>query len=359
MKKLAECESILVVKPDLIGDVVLCTPFLRELRCNAPAARIQLVVRPGMFDLVETCPYVDEVLAYPPFEAPSGASRAQAVWMAWRTANRNWPVGFDLGILPRWDFDIWHAAYLLYFSGADRRVGYTEATTAVRQSCNRDEDLLLTDPVPSRDSGGHEVRRNLDLLEALGGQVQSTALELWTTPVDENTVARWLENLNVGPGTRLAALAPGSHEAKKRWPPERYAELCKMAPLSGFDRLLLLGGPGDRELTRRLAAAIGPRALDAGGCFSLRQSVCALRRCALFVGNDTGIKHMAAANQVPVLEVCGWPEGADERHPLSPVRFGAWGTTSRVVRPPRGCAAPSIHAVSVEAVAAVAAEMMP
>ncbi len=359
MKSLAECKSILVIKPDLIGDVVLCTPFLRELRRNAPAARIELVVRPGVFDLMETCPHVDRVRAYRPFETAVRAARARAVWQAWQTARRDWPGGFDLGVLPRWDFDVWHAAYLLYFSGADRRVGYAEATTAVRQSCNRDEDLLLTDPVTPRDSGGHEVRRNLDLLEALGGQVQSTALELWPNPMDEMAAAQWLETRKVGSKMKLVAVAPGSHEAKKRWPAERFVELCKTAPLSAFDRLLLLGGPGDRELTGWMAAAIGPRALDAGGCFSLRQSVCALRHCSLFVGNDTGVKHMAAAVQVPVLEISGWPEGADDLHPLSPVRFGAWGVASRVVRPPNGCAGPSIGSVPVKAVAAAAAEMIP
>src|SRR5512141_888224 len=117
---------MLVVRLDEIGDVVLMSAFLRELRRNASDASITLVVKPGTRELVERCPYVNEVL---PFDwGASGRMatlrlRARAAAMARKEL---WPRRFDLALHPRWDADYYQASFLTYFSGAATRVGYSE-----------------------------------------------------------------------------------------------------------------------------------------------------------------------------------------------------------------------------------------
>ena len=116
---------------DEIGDVVMTTPFLRELRRNLPGAWITLAVKPSLFNLVELCPYVNEVLTY---EKELQKSVAFALlrhhWRDIKSAvafSRKQP--YDLAIVPRWDTDYYNASYLAYFSGAPWRIGYSESVT--------------------------------------------------------------------------------------------------------------------------------------------------------------------------------------------------------------------------------------
>lgn len=346
-RKLADYSSILVIKPDLIGDVVLCTPFLRELRRNAPAAHIELVVRESVFNMVEKCPYVDCVRSFAPTDSRSRIGRLKSILLAKRLFRLK---SYDLGIVPRWDFDLWHASYLLFSSGAKRRVAYSETSTEIKRMCNKSEDLLLTDAVKSPHGIRHELQRNLDLLISLGGDVKSEDLELWTTEDDSHRVDDYLALRGIPSGARVIAVAPASHEPKKQWPAERYVELIRQALLPRCDYVLVFGGASDRLITTRVAESLGSKAVDAGGAFTLRQSVSALKRCFLFVGNDTGTKHMAAAVGIPVIEISGWPTGADATHPLAPERFCAWGVPSRIVRPKITRQQPYILDVSVDQV---------
>jgi heptosyltransferase-2 len=356
---LADCRSILVIKPDLIGDFVLCTPFLRELRRNAPKARIELVVRPAVLNLAERCPHVDQVRSFEMIEAKVPVARSKALWRSWRFARTHWRRrDFDLGILPRWDFDIWHAAYLLYASRAARRASYSERVTAIKSSCNRDMDMLLTDAVTVAGPVKHEVHRSLDLLAALGGRVEDTSLEVWTAADDEFPVTKLLAEHGVPAGVPMMALAPAVWESKKKWPEDRYVDLCRHVLAKWCGHILILGGAADSELTARIARRVGPAAFDAGGRLTLRQTVCALRRCALYVGNDTGVKHLAAAVKLPVVEICGYPDGADPSHPLSPARFGAFGTRGIVVQPLAGSVMPAIAQITVSEVGRAIGEIL-
>src|SRR6516165_1230519 len=87
------CRRILVVRLDEIGDVVLCSAFLRELRRNFPCATITLIVKPATRNLVELCPYVDEVLTFDWRAINLRTRHLRALWMA---VKRCWPHSFDL-----------------------------------------------------------------------------------------------------------------------------------------------------------------------------------------------------------------------------------------------------------------------
>jgi len=159
-----DAHSILVVRLDAIGDLVLMSPFLRELRRLNPDAWITLVVDPRFVNLVELCP-VNEVLT---FELRSGVrwrdGDLELHIRAVRLARRHfWRRRFDLALLPRWDIDLYHSAFIAYFSGALCRVGYSESVTPEKQLCNRGVDSLFTRTLDDR-TLKHEAKRNLDFL---------------------------------------------------------------------------------------------------------------------------------------------------------------------------------------------------
>jgi lipopolysaccharide heptosyltransferase II len=164
--------SILVVRLDTIGDLVLISPFLRELRRLNPNAWITLVVDPRFLNVVELCPFVSEVLTFEPrrsfgkLELHIRALRLAGSYLLQRR--------FDLALLTRWGADYYHSAFVAYFSGALCRVGFSENVTPEKQRYDRGLDILFTRTLDDR-TCKHEVERNLHLLRQLGGQFWTIA----------------------------------------------------------------------------------------------------------------------------------------------------------------------------------------
>lgn len=324
-------QRILVVRLDEIGDLVLSSPFLRALRGAFPSAQITLVVQPLLVNLVELCPYVDEVLSFE-WRTTGRFWKPLRIRRAWGFARRSLrPRGFDLAILPRYGDDHYFAAYVAFFSGAPRRVGYSEYVDATKREVNRGLDALLTTALPPSPHL-HEVARNLDLLACLGVEVHEARLETWIGDEDR-AFAEALLARRRREGT-LVALAPGAGAAARRWPVERFADFGRWAAAELGAHLLALGSPAERALAEPLCAALGDALIDTIGSATLRQAAALLEHCDLFVGNDSGPMHLAAAAGVPIVEISCHPEGGRDDHATSPLRFGPWGVPNVVLRPP-------------------------
>lgn len=325
-----EAKNILVVRLDEIGDVVLMSAFLRELRRNLSGdARVTLVVKPATLNLVERCPYVNEVLTFD-WAVRGRLAAVRRHGRALRFAKQHlWKQRFDLAILPRWDADYYHANFVAYFSGAAARIGYSEKVNAVRQWINGGADRLLTHALYSHEAK-HEVEHNLDVLRALGGEVRDTRLELWLAAEDE----AFAEKTAAGrAGERLVAFGVGAGAAKRRWPASRFAEvgrrLCEEMPT----RIVVAGGAEDQLAAEKLQHELGAAVINLAGKATLRQAAAVLKRCEMFIGNDAGPMHMAAAVDVPVIEISCQHRGGSPLEANSPVRFGPWGVENVVLQP--------------------------
>lgn len=327
-----QVKRALVVRLDEIGDVVMTTPFLRELRRNLPDAWITLIVKPTVYNLVELCPYVNEVLTYD-WNTPGRfwqlRRHGRALRLAWKHL---WQHGYDLAILPRWDADHYHGTFLIYFSSASWRVGYSEKVNALKKHINRGFDCLLTHPL--NDSNlKHEVEHNLDVICYLGGYVQDDRLELWLSEEDETFAKRFLSKHEVKHDDLLIALAPGGGAPKRLWPVDRFAEVGSWLQNTYEAQLLVVGGPGEEPLGKELEQALGRAVVNAVGRTTLRQTAALLKCCRLFVGNDAGPMHMAAALGVPVVELSCHPRSGSPWSANSPLRFGPWGVDHVVLQP--------------------------
>jgi ADP-heptose:LPS heptosyltransferase len=306
---------ILVVRPDEIGDVVLSTSFLRELRHNFPAASITLVVNPVAYDLVKRCPYVDEVLVFDQrvrrFWRPVLLPMRALVYALRYLRKRD----FDLAVLPRWGTDAVYAAFLACFSGARRRVGFTEHVTAHKARWNAGFDRLFTDVIPVGPLK-HQVEHNLDVVRFLGGEVVEGHLELWTEPDDERFADEVLAGVNDGAGPVVALAPSGGHSRLKQWPTERFIALGRLLREEWAAHIVVVGGPGDAFIGEEFRAEFGDQITDLVGRTSLSGMAAVLKRVDLFVGNDAGPLHIAAAVGAPAVAIFGSSD---------PVRFGPWG----------------------------------
>jgi len=330
--ELKEAKTVLVIRPDAVGDLVLMSAFLRELRKSKKEARIILVVDERFANLLELCPWIDELQTFNSVGAvPAWRFRKyKQVWKFARTSLRKKQI--DLALLPRWDVDFHHAASTAYFSGARARIGYSETVHPGKQWFNRGSDKLLTRAIDDREPK-HEVERNLDFLRAVGGTAVDDSLELWLSEEDREYAKRVFEPEGVGEDKRIIGLVPGAGHPKRQWPLGRFIQLGLLL-LREFDcRIVIVGGPGDRERASRLSEALGPRAVSVAGQTTLRQTAALLERTNLVIANDSGPMHLAAAAGVPVVEISCHPADGDPLHANSPRRFHPWASQYGVVQP--------------------------
>lgn len=323
---LKRLERVLIIRPDEIGDVILTTPFLRELRRNLPDARITLLVKPAIRNLVELCPYVDEVLTYEPsvsrywrsFQATSRALRLSREHLFKRD--------YDLAIAPRWDVDSYYGSMVTFLSGARQRLGYSEKVTEEKSRLNAGLDRLFTHVI-NDGALRHEVEKNLDLIALMGGTVELDRLELWFSEEDELCADKILAAHGVHDDDLLIAVAPGAGHPKRMWPISNFIELGAWFKENCRGFLVVVGSKEEEQLGDELKSRLGNTVINAVGQTSLREAGALLKRCHLFIGNDAGPMHLAAAAGLPVIEISCHPRdplGGLTAHVNSPSRFGPW-----------------------------------
>lgn len=279
-------QSALVIRHRAGGDLLLTTPALRALRAGLPGARIDVVAARGMGALLAGNTDVDRVI-----ELDRRSLLAQASLYA-RLARRGYDLVLDLVSNPR-------SALMARLTRAPIRVGYDIPG-------RRGAYTLRVPREPLDDRGRPALRyapeAALDQVRALGIPPRGLELRLEVSAEARARIDAWLAEARPAPrGPLLACLPTGSWPAKS-WAPERFAAV--MDSLAGAGTAIWLWGPGERE--RVLAARAAMRAPSLLAPETDWQGLAALlARCALFVGNDSGPKHVAAALGVPTVAVYG------------------------------------------------------
>lgn len=307
--------DILIVKLDNIGDAVLLSPFLRELRANAPNARITLMVREQVASIVAPCPYVDRVVGVAVEAWADGFRSSDAEFVAAYEQK-----SFDLAIVPRWDTDEFGAGAIAQRSGARRVVGFSEGVSQAKARANRGFDKHYSDAL-LRVTPDHTVRQNLALLEFMNAAVSSDKLEAWIAPADEAHADALLSPI-AGPAP-LIAVCPGATHPGKIFPPELLLRIVATLPSSW--RFVLLGSAAERSLAETIQEGLGERAFSLCGETSLRAAMAVLGRCQAAIAMDSALAHFAAAIGTPVAIFSMHPHhGGNDTLDQSPRRFGPW-----------------------------------
>jgi heptosyltransferase-2 len=300
---------LLVIHYRYIGDTVIVVPFFRNLRAAYPNARIVWALGPGDGDVVKGIPYVDEVKLWDPGKKNRNRSAPHRTWRAKLAFIRE---------LRRPRFDKCYilkrsvaSALLGFASGARERIGFN---TEWRRP-------LLTQGVAYR-RDQHEVENLLDVLRADGISPADKRLELWVAPAEQAAAADFLSRHGAAPGDKFVALHPFATNEPRAWHEDDFAEVAAALQKNHGARAIIFGGKPDRAKAERLRAKIGGAALNIAGETDLRTSMALLARCALLIGNDSGIMHLAAALGVPLVALFG---------PGTPDRFGPLTDRARVI----------------------------
>jgi heptosyltransferase-2 len=284
--------NVAVFLPNWVGDVVMATPALRALRRHFAGARLVGVLRPYVAGVLDGSPWLDEQV----FLDTRGPWRHRWPGAALRL-RRCRP---DLAVLFPNSF---RSALVAWLAGCRRRIGY------VRYG----RGPLLTDWLePLRDPNGQlwpspVLDAYNRLAECAGCPRPSHRLELFTTPTDERAADGVWERAGFG-RRQVVCLNPGAaFGAAKHWPAEHFAALAReFADRQGFG-ILVLCGPGERDLARQiLALARRPTVTSLADVpLSLGLTKACVRRADLLVTTDSGPRHFAAAFGRPVVTLFG------------------------------------------------------
>jgi ADP-heptose:LPS heptosyltransferase len=258
---------ILFVTSNRIGDAVLSTGLLDHLIRTWPESRITVACGAVAAGLFVHMPNLERLI---PLEK--------------RPRSLHWPPLWAATVTTRWDLvvDIRGSA-LAWLLPARRRA-------------------------VMRRRDGHKTAQ----LAAILGLDPPPLPVVWTAPAERELAARLLP-----PGPPVIALAPTANWDGKVWPPERFVALYRRLAAGPMPkaRAAVFAGPGEHE--RRLAApvlAALPEAIDVCGRLTLSEAAACLARCALFIGNDSGLMHLAAGTGAPTLGLFG-PTSAEEYAP--------------------------------------------
>lgn len=336
-KRMSNCsmeyKKILLIRMDEIGDVVLTTPLLREMRHNYPDADITLIVKPQLYNLVELCPYTDKVMTFDRYEGR--LAFIVNIIKAFRYAKKHLlKENYDLVIVPRWDADYYGASFLAFFSGGIERLAYSETVNDGKRFANRGYDGFFT-RVFETSVVKHEVLRNLDWVKFLGGNIKSDEIELWINN-DDRKIAR---NLFGYKNNVLITVIVSAGNHNREWSSKNFQKLFEdLLQFNSNVKFLFLG---DEKNTRKIKNEIvsdvfKESVIDCIGQTTLRQTVAILQKSDFFIGLDTGPMHLAAACKLPGVAISCHPKKGASDYVNAPERFGPWHADITVVRPQKG-----------------------
>ncbi|MFA7424394.1 MAG: lipopolysaccharide heptosyltransferase II [Desulfosarcinaceae bacterium] len=298
---------LLVRSTNWIGDAVMTTPAIRSIRRNFPGARVTLLAKPWVVPVFAHSAHVDEFLVYDVHGRHGGLAGR------WRLVNDIRRKRFDAAILLQNAFE---AALITAAAGIPVRIGFD---TDGRR-------LLLTHPVrrPPGIKQRHQTDYYLQILRGAGLVTGDSRLELVLAETDRQHAARRLADEGIDPTLPLVGLNPSAtFGPAKQWPEDRYAALGDWIADRYGAQILIFGGPGDESLGQRIADAMRCRPLNLAGRTELAEAMALIGSLDLFITNDSGLMHVAAALDVPLIAIFG---------STNPVTTGPWGSRSRVVR---------------------------
>ncbi len=285
--------KILVRATNWIGDAILSLPALHAIRTRWPEAELSILARPSVAEIYRDQQVADHLLAYDSRSEHAGWRGRE------RLANGLRAARFDLAILFQNAFD---AAWLVWRAGIPERIGYARDARS----------FLLTRSIPVPRPGetpAHEQFYYLELLRR-AGWLDALPRQEWISLIVPDPARRHAAEFLLEAGVRPHALriaigAGASYGSAKCWPPARFAEMANALSAKFDCDVLLFGTPAEQPVSQAIIAGMNRSPINLTGKTTVGDLPALLSQCHLFIGNDSGAMHVAAAVGVPVVAVFG------------------------------------------------------
>lgn len=306
-----EPSKILLIKLAAVGDLVIASTFFDKLRRRFPHADIQLLVGRSCQRVVENNPVINRLLVADDGAIYKGNVASQCREF-FRLVSRLRRERFDMVFVMH---RAWAFKLLALFANIPVRVGL-----AKRRLFNP----LTHTVVPASFRNEREVY--LDLLRKINCPVEYDRSHFSLTPAEDEFCADFIRQHAIAEDEVLIAIAPGggdnvkSSMPSRRWPQDRFAQLIQEIQRQRPCRVVLVGGPQDREAVSAIREEC-PESIDATH-LTFGEMASIFRRCQVYVGNDSGPLHIASAMGLFTLALFG---------PTDPKQWASPDATSTVL----------------------------
>jgi heptosyltransferase-2 len=319
-------ERVIVRGVNWVGDAAMTVPALRELRRVVPRAHVTLLTRKWARDVFADVDFIDEILI---LEKESGIKNMNAQIRQLRAR------AFDLAVLFPNSFA---PAFLMFAARVPIRIGY--------KTSGRGFLLSHAVEVPAWKNSRHEIFYYLNIIAALEKSLTGAA-QIPTSVENLTDAMRPRGELSVSASRRqearailcshgarfdktLVALCPGSTNSRaKRWQTASFAKLADLLSEQANAEIILIGAKEEADVSREVAAQMRHKPVFLTGVTNLAESIAVLSVCDLFIGNDTGPAHIAAALRLPTMVIFG---------PTNPQTTRPFSETAEIIRRPPACA---------------------
>ena len=297
--------KILIITLSGIGDALMFTPALKLLRKSLPDAEIDaLVMYRGAKEIFESNPNFNKVIHFNFLE--EGASKSLKFLLQLR---KKYDASINVYPANRKEYN-----FISFLIGAKERAGvvYLRKNRTNLNSLNNIK-VLENDNV-------HNVRTNIKLCEALIGKKYSEEppLEFQITNEEKDKARKYFNEVGISSEELVVGFHPGcatlKNHIKRRWEPEKFAELAKKLINNHSARILIFGGPEEKELKEQISSLINSERVNVVNAESLTKSSAIMQRCKIIVTNDSSQMHIAAALGLKVVAIIG-PTNQNYIHP--------------------------------------------
>ena len=312
--------KILILALSGIGDALMFTPALKLMRQTFPDAQIDaLVMFKAVKDMYERNPDFNNVYYFDFLN--QGALKSLLFVLKLR---KKYDASINVYPSNRKEYNI-----INFLIGAKKRAGvnYLRRNT-------RELGFLNNVSITENDSL-HNVQENIKLVEKLFNKKydEESPLNFPLTDNDLSFAENYLKNLNIKENEFVIGFHPGcatlKNHIKRRWEPEKFIELGKRLIDQDKAKLLIFGGPEEDELKQSICSGINSPNVFPVKTNNLPESVAVLKRCSLFVTNDSSMMHLASAMGKKVVAVIG---------PTNPNYIHPWKTEHKIVTLNLNCA---------------------
>ena len=304
--------KILFIRIDRLGDMVLSTPALHALKENYPAAELCVLAAPGPAGLIECDPAVAKIYLWEP---------RKGICALLRLVRELRCAQFSLVIDPYYGPEL-KTAVLAFLSGASFRAGYDISGRG----------LFFNIRADAAAGSGHFADEAFGVLKAVGLGARTALPELFIAPGADEEARALLEKSGVSEKDLVVTVHAGGYYPSQRWPAGSFAEVIKTLVSAHNARIVLVASAAESAVTGAVLAGLGEaERKNVITALDLKPSVLSalIRRSRLFIGNNSGPLHLAAAFKVPTVSIMG---------PTDPVKWTPLGANNAVLRTGRACA---------------------
>lgn len=291
-----QIKKILLIQYKPFGDVLLNTGYMPTLRRHFPKAKIDFLVMRPYKTILEDNPWLDRLIIMEKKKKYSLAYYVERLRIMRLVRKEKYDLIVD-------QLRGTGSVQITLFSGARYRLGW------LQKRWNWVYNYRV-----QRDNFRYYSRAKFDLLNPLGIEEEEHNTYYYIKPESVDYIQRWIDRKNLE-NEKLVVISPASPVPAKQWSPACFARLADLIVSDTAFKVILLWGPGEKQLSQSIAARMKHKSVIAPPT-TFNQAGALLKRAAMYIGNDGGINHLAVAMETPSIAIFG---------PISnPKKWVAW-----------------------------------